>query len=386
MVEEGHQSEEYMLSMMEELEADPEIGSDVEMVDADRDDGDDNDAGNDEDSPVEANAEDWLSKADEYEEDSSEDLDRSPLLPPPLPEDEMDQCCSQIEALLLQTSNQQHDEEEPEPVVMACWQQVKLVQIGAPDGVKKVADTLLSREKSSSLTVGRKSNSAKRTLAGAYVVPLDTALDAPGQPQLLSTSDITRIGRGTDTELTIGRNCQFVSRLHATINRRSDGQWIIRCVSKNGLAIGGVDILTDTDYELPGSEIVTIPGARVCGTLSPEDVYKFRFDPGKASMQQEPLFQELLLDHPTVSRQHCRISFDEESSSYFIRDLGSFNGIFLNRVKIAAHTSYQLNVNCEIALGGGKISLPVGSKLPVVSANLPDNTFVFKIMPTSNGK
>ena len=34
----------------------------------------------------------------------------------------------------------------------------------------------------------------------------------------------------------------------------------------------------------------------------------------------------------------------------------------------------------------GKISLPVGSKLPVVSANLPDNTFVFKIMPTSNGK
>ena len=46
-------------------------------------------------------------------------------------------------------------------------------------------------------------------------------------------------------------------------------------------------------------------------------------------------------------------SFDEESSSYFIRDLGSFNGIFLNRVKIAAHTSYQLNVNCEIALGGG---------------------------------
>ena len=212
-----HQSEEYMLSMMEELEADPEIGSDVEMVDADRDDGDDNDAGNDEDSPVEANAEDWLSKADEYEEDSSEDLDRSPLLPPPLPEDEMDQCCSQIEALLLQTSNQQHDEEEPEPVVMACWQQVKLVQIGAPDGVKKVADTLLSREKSSSLTVGRKSNSAKRTLAGAYVVPLDTALDAPGQPQLLSTSDITRIGRGTDTELTIGRNCQFVSRLHATV-------------------------------------------------------------------------------------------------------------------------------------------------------------------------
>ena len=46
-------------------------------------------------------------------------------------------------------------------------------------------------------------------------------------------------------------------------------------------------------------------------------------------------------------------SFDEESSTYFIRDLGSFNGIFLNRVKIAPHTSYQLNVNSEIALGGG---------------------------------
>ena len=55
--------------------------------------------------------------------------------------------------------------------------------------------------------------------------------------------------------------------------------------------------------------VCDIAGARVCGTLSPEDVYKFRFDPGKASMQQEPLFQELLLDHPTISRQHCRIRY-----------------------------------------------------------------------------
>ena len=53
---------------------------------------------------------------------------------------------------------------------------------------------------------------------GAYVVPLDAALDARELPQLLSTSEVTRISRGTDTDLTIGRDCPFVSRLHATVD------------------------------------------------------------------------------------------------------------------------------------------------------------------------
>ncbi|RCJ35339.1 phosphopeptide-binding protein [Nostoc minutum NIES-26] len=64
-----------------------------------------------------------------------------------------------------------------------------------------------------------------------------------------------------------------------------------------------------------------------------------------------------LPDNEVVSRIHTQIRV--EGSNYFIEDLGSSNGTFLNNVKLEPRTSYQLNF-------GDKIDLDQGNKVTFI--------------------
>lgn len=73
---------------------------------------------------------------------------------------------------------------------------------------------------------------------------------------------------------------------------------------------------------------------------------------GKPNDQSPPdIDVSHLPDDEVVSRIHAQIRV--EGSHYFIEDLGSSNGTFLNNIKLQPRTTYQLNFGDKIDLGQG---------------------------------
>ena len=56
-----------------------------------------------------------------------------------------------------------------------------------------------------------------------------------------------------------------------------------------------------------------------------------------------------IIEHETVSRIHCKIEFEE--GQYYIRDLNSTNGTFLNGVLIPAEERTEMRIGDEIQIG-----------------------------------
>ena len=57
---------------------------------------------------------------------------------------------------------------------------------------------------------------------------------------------------------------------------------------------------------------------------------------------------EIVIDHPQVSRNHARLTW--QSNQVFIEDVGSSNGTFVNRIRLAS--AQRLNNGDVIGLGG----------------------------------
>ena len=74
---------------------------------------------------------------------------------------------------------------------------------------------------------------------------------------------------------------------------------------------------------------------------------------------------DLVLDDETVSRNHCRIF--REGDSYLVRDLGSTNGTFVNRVRVR---EAWLKPDCTVTLGKSELRFaPVDEKLRIVPSD-----------------
>ncbi len=74
---------------------------------------------------------------------------------------------------------------------------------------------------------------------------------------------------------------------------------------------------------------------------------------------------DLVVDDETVSRNHCRII--REGDQYIIKDLGSTNGTFVNRVRIR---EAFLHENCTLTCGKTDIKFqPVDEKLRIVPSD-----------------
>lgn len=55
-------------------------------------------------------------------------------------------------------------------------------------------------------------------------------------------------------------------------------------------------------------------------------------------------------DMPSVGRHHCRIIYRESTNNYYIEDLGSKNGTFVNSFRLAANTPMLLKSGSMISL------------------------------------
>ncbi len=74
---------------------------------------------------------------------------------------------------------------------------------------------------------------------------------------------------------------------------------------------------------------------------------------------------DLVVDDETVSRNHCRIFL--EGDQYLVRDLGSTNGTFVNRVRVR---EAWLKPDCTLALGKSELRFaPVDEKLRIIPSD-----------------
>lgn len=60
---------------------------------------------------------------------------------------------------------------------------------------------------------------------------------------------------------------------------------------------------------------------------------------------------EIILDHPSCSRNHCVVFREPEGASWFLLDSGSIHGTFLNRKRLKPHEATPLNGGDQFTLG-----------------------------------
>ncbi len=65
---------------------------------------------------------------------------------------------------------------------------------------------------------------------------------------------------------------------------------------------------------------------------------------------RNPIVNDIILNHQSVSKEHCHLIFDSNKKPYLI-DLNSINGTFVNGKKIKPKIKYNLNNNDIISFG-----------------------------------
>ena len=84
------------------------------------------------------------------------------------------------------------------------------------------------------------------------------------------------------------------------------------------------------------------------------------FDPNPLLEHREFLVRD---QRAEVSRRHAYITPDYQFGTLHVEDLGSVNGIWINRVKMQPKMKHQLKAGDELVLGGSDQNQKTGSKL-----------------------
>jgi len=179
---------------------------------------------------------------------------------------------------------------------------------------------------------------------------LDCVKGDPSFSRTLSSSSVQiKVGRGPTCDLIVSH--PRVSRLHCSFSFREPFLF----VQPEGLVtVDGVRVFGETKL-LPGNRVgLVIPSE---STTANEDAL-IEWLVENQTVHQLPLPDCKL----QVSRKHCTLSYFSTSDTFTIRDNGSMNGTFVNRVMIARHLAIPVAVGAEI-LVGGPYSLSVGSKI-----------------------
>ena len=154
-----------------------------------------------------------------------------------------------------------------------------------------------------------------------------------------------------DGGLKVGRDasrCQFVmdhpsvSSVHAEISL-SEGRAILKDSSTNGTFVNGVRVQTvqlrDGDYitfgRYAGKSLIFRTGLEPELKLEKVDLSKERITIGR-----DPA-SDVCIDHPVVSKRHAEIV--KQDGKFFIVDLGSTNGTFVNGIKVKRHQLHELD-------------------------------------------
>lgn len=161
-------------------------------------------------------------------------------------------------------------------------------------------------------------------------------------------TDCVRLGRGPfhgeqngeKNDIALPADFSTVSRAHCTFYRM-DGDWYIQDdKSVNGLSINGTQItskqLYDGDRFYIGRDNTSkCVIAYSCRCVTASAVGTSSAEPDSAVLTGKDRYVigrsgdcDIVLRHPTVSRHHCVISF--ENGQYYITDNNSVNGVILN--------------------------------------------------------
>jgi ABC transport system ATP-binding/permease protein len=91
---------------------------------------------------------------------------------------------------------------------------------------------------------------------------------------------------------------------------------------------------------------------------------------------------DLVLNHPEISRRHCRILFERET--WYVEDLGSQRGTSVNGNRISGRT--PLKAGDQIQVGPVTLAFGVGAEEPVSATDLanPIGSVMYKGAPTSD--
>ena len=169
-----------------------------------------------------------------------------------------------------------------------------------------------------------------------------------------------------------------ISRKHAMIQYGMlAGQSTITSYSSNGTYINLVRIEQNTPTPLPDGCAISFGGlsSHEPGFLlnSIKDARcSVRFNVVKTARKKVNFDEQELLVRDAraeVSRKHAYITPNPDGT-LSVRDLGSVNGVWLNRTKIAPKTAVLVAVGDEILLGGADQNQKIGSKITTLDPRI----------------
>lgn len=177
---------------------------------------------------------------------------------------------------------------------------------------------------------------AKSPLALAVKEPTLVLTTPAGSSKFDLSKDIITIGRDPVSDIAI--DDQEVSRQHAKMERKQDGYEIKDLGSTNGLTFKQKRIDHKT---LANGDVLWLTKSISITYLAPVEEAAPAGVPEKLEVKGQKLLtigrspdNDIVLDHPVVSRKHARIVQREPGDIYVLEDLGSSNGTFVNGVMV----------------------------------------------------
>lgn len=74
---------------------------------------------------------------------------------------------------------------------------------------------------------------------------------------------------------------------------------------------------------------------------------------------------DIVIPHKSISREHCRIEYIKEKNEFYITDIGSSNGVFINNQRCVAHTRMPIDPNLPLSLGSLECQVSEIEEVPI---------------------
>jgi len=227
---------------------------------------------------------------------------------------------------------------------------------------------------------------------------------------LLNSQSRVSIGRTSENDIVIAK--KTVSRTHAYIEKSNSG-YIIKDVSTNGTYVNNRLIsnecsINENDFISIGSITFTLKDSPSLSSSNNSNFKEFDINKlfkGKTSIEiGRGADCDYVINDKKTSRHHAKII--KEGSNFYIQDLGSINGTFVNgravRAKVKIQQADEIlignfaftlkgelkNISEELAIKATNITKSYGSNLALkeLSLEIPNKAFVALMGPSGCGK
>jgi ABC-type multidrug transport system ATPase subunit/pSer/pThr/pTyr-binding forkhead associated (FHA) protein len=174
--------------------------------------------------------------------------------------------------------------------------------------------------------------------------------------------DILLFGRDEEADIQFPGRMVFTSGKHFEIRRKPEGYAIVDLESTNGTLLNGIKLIPNTPARLHNGDVIRI-GDEVFGASlginfvdpresSPLEGFSFAAQVETKEVKKTAFIIgrqkncSLVIDSPNVSRRHAL--FEAKNGSFWITDLDSLNGTYLNGQRI---TKAEVQEGDQIGIG-----------------------------------